>query len=175
MNHNKGFCYHVYNRSLYGKIIFKTNDNYEFLLRKIKDYINIYELMMISYCLLPNHYHMLIHLKRDNTLSPFIKRLFNSYTQAFNKQNHRRGTLFEGSAKIKQVDTDEYILRLSEYIHMNPVKAGLVKSAEEWPYSNYLEWIGKREGKLVSKAFVKNYFPDPKVYEEIVNTSSFEY
>ena len=125
---------------------------------------------MIAYCLLPNHYHMLIKVNTDNTLSPFIKRLFNSYTQAYNKQYNRKGTIFEGSAQVKLVESDEYVLSLSRYIHLNPVQAGLVNSPDEWPYSNYLEWIGARKGRLVSRDFVKAYYNTPEEYIGFVNS-----
>ena len=171
MDHIEGYCYHVYNRSIEGKIIFKSKDNYEFLLRKMGEYIAIYNLSMIAYCLMPNHYHMLIRVDTNNTLSPFIKRLFNSYTQAYNKQNHRKGTIFEGSAQVKLVESDEYVLLLSRYIHLNPVQAGLVDSPGEWQYSNYLEWIGDREGRLVSRDFINAYFNTPDEYRDFVESN----
>jgi hypothetical protein len=94
--------------------------------------------------------------------------LFNSYTQAFNKQQGRSGTLFEGRPKHVLVDTDAYIIHLCRYIHLNPVKAGLFKHPGDWPYSNYLEWGEQRAGALVDCDFVQQSFASPGEYEAFV-------
>jgi hypothetical protein len=117
---------------------------------------------------MPNHYHFLIYPLEDGILSRFIQRLFNSYTQAFNKQQKRSGTLFEGRAESVLVATDEYILHLCRYIHLNPVSAKLVAHPGDWPYSNYLEWVKKREGTLVDREFVNGFFQSSKDYENFV-------
>jgi hypothetical protein len=117
---------------------------------------------------MPNHYHFLLRPEKEDALSRFIQRLFNSYTQAFNKQQDRSGTLFEGRAKSVLVDDERYVLYLCRYIHLNPIKAQLVEHPSEWTYSNYLEWVGQRPGTLVDRAFVQAYFPTPTDYESFV-------
>ena len=163
-----GRYYHVYNRGCNRQRIFANDGNYVFLLQRIKSFLPDYALSVIAYCLMPNHYHFLLRQEAEGQLSRFIQRLFNSYTQAFNKQQGRSGTLFEGRARSVLVDTDEYILHLCRYIHLNPVVAGLVNHPGEWPYSNYLEWVGKRGGTLVDRAFVREYFPTGASYEAFV-------
>ena len=101
-----------------------------------------------------------------------IQRLFNSYTQAFNRQQGRSGTLFEGRAKSIWVDDEMYLIYLCRYIHLNPVVAGLVPDAEDWQYSNYLEWIGMRGGSLIDHEFVAAYFPNPSDYTEFIASST---
>ncbi len=172
--HLAGQYYHVYNRGCNRERIFANDGNYEFLLYRVKSFLPRYALTIIAYCLMPNHYHFLLRLAQNNTLSPFIQRLFNSYTQAFNvgtrkfPQQGRRGTLFEGRAKNILVNSDEYILHLCRYIHLNPVKAELVAHPGAWPYSNYLEWVEQRGGSLVDHAFVREYFPTAADYETFV-------
>jgi len=166
--HLAGHYYHVYNRGCNREDIFTNDGNYLFLLRRVKLFLVHYPLIVIAYCLMPNHYHFLLRLEEDGVLSPFIQRLFNSYTQAFNKQQSRSGTLFEGRAKSILVDTDEYVLHLCRYIHLNPFKAGLAAYPGEWPYSNYLEWVGRRGGTLVDHTFVRGYFPTAADYETFV-------
>ena len=166
--HLAGHYYHVYNRGCNRKDIFADVGNYLFLLRRAKTFLADYPLTMIAHCLMPNHYHFLLRVEEDDTLSPFIQRLFNSYTQAFNKQQGRSGTLFEGRAKSVLVDTDEYVLHLCRYIHLNPVTAGLVAHPGEWLYSNYLEWVERRRGILVDRAFVRQYFSTAADYEAFV-------
>jgi len=166
--HSTGRYYHVYNRGCNRQPIFANEGNYVFLLRRVKAFLQDCPLAVIAYCLMPNHYHFLLRTEVDEAVSRFIQRLFNSYTQAFNKQQGRSGTLFEGRAKKVPVETDEYVIHLCRYIHLNPVRAGLVVHPGEWPYSNYLEWVEQRRGTLVDRAFVRMYFPTPASYEAFV-------
>jgi REP element-mobilizing transposase RayT len=166
--HQAGHYYHVYNRGCNHERIFANDGNYNFLLKRAKAILKDCPLSVIAYCLMPNHYHFLLRPEEDDALSRFIQRLFNSYTQAFNKQQERSGTLFEGRAKSKFVDSDEYVIHLCRYIHLNPVRAGLVSNPGEWAYSNYLDWVGQRNGTLVDHAFIHQYFLKPKDYETFV-------
>lgn len=166
--HLVGHYYHIYNRGVNRQPIFANAGNYLFLLRRAKSFLADYPLSVIAYCLMPNHYHFLLRPEKDSALSRFIQRLFNSYTQAFNRQQDRSGTLFEGRAKSVLVDTDEYALHLCRYIHLNPVRAGLVAHPSKWAYSNYLEWVERRSGTLVDRAFVQGYFPTAADYESFV-------
>jgi putative transposase len=117
---------------------------------------------------MPNHYHFLFRQDGDTPLSKLVGVLFNAYVQAVNRQQGRTGTLFEDRFKHIQVDKETYLLQLCRYIHANPVNAGLVTSPDEWPYSNYGEWIQTREGSLVDHALVDEYFPDRAIYQEFV-------
>jgi putative transposase len=166
--HEAGRYYHVYNRGCNREDIFANERNYVFLLRRMKAYLCDYALSLIAYCLMPNHYHFLMRPDEDNVLSRFIQRLFNSYTQSFNRQQGRSGTLFEGRAKSVLVETDEYIVHLCRYIHLNPVSAGLVQRPGDWKYSNYLEWVEQRDGPLVDRDFVRQYFSSADDYEDFV-------
>ena len=96
------------------------------------------------------------------------QRVFNSYTKAFNRRYGRSGTLFEGPYRAIHVDRDSYLLHLCRYIHANPVKHGLVSDLAQWPYSNYLDWIGARNGGLIDRAFVQECFPVTGSYRQFV-------
>lgn len=91
-----------------------------------------------------------------------------SYTKAINKRFCRVGALFQGQFQGKPVRTYEHLLNLCLYIHANPVKDGLVASPEEWEYSNYLEWMGLRNGTLVNRHFIEENFGAPKEYKQLV-------
>lgn len=93
MRHLAGQFFHVYNRGVNRQQIFACEENYLFLLRQIKAFLPNYAISIIAYCLMPNHYHFLIRVEIDGALSPFIQRLFNSYSQAFNKQQGRKRTV----------------------------------------------------------------------------------
>jgi len=97
-----------------------------------------------------------------------LKATFNAYTQAINKRFTRSGTLFQGQAKAKHVFSDEYCLQLVRYIHLNPVSAGLVEYADDWEYSNYLEWTNERQSKLMGMELRNGYFVNEAKYKMFV-------
>lgn len=153
-----GGYYHVYNRGAARLSIIREERNYQYLLRLMKDVAVTCEMTIIAYCLLPNHYHWLVRQDGTIPVGMLPKRVFGSYSQAFNKAYHRTGTLFEGPYHATVVDTEAYLLHLCRYIHCNPVRHGLVSNPEDWLYSNYLEWIERRSGTLVDRAFIRSYF-----------------
>jgi len=162
--------YHIYNRGANRQKIFIEEKDYLFLLKRIRKYLPAHSISIIAYCLMPNHYHFLLRQDRDISIAKFIQILFNSYTKAINTKYGRSGTLFEGVFKSIPVTKKEYLLHVCRYIHRNPIDAEtpLVIHLEDWPYSNYPEWIGIRQGKLVDLDFIKSYFPDPKQYIDFV-------
>ena len=164
----QGTYYHLYNRGVDHRPIFLEPKNYIFLLQKLKRYTRELEITVIAYCLMPNHYHLLVRQDGKHPAGLLPQRVFNSYTKAFNRMYNRTGTLFEGRYQLRVVDDESYFLDLCRYIHGNPVKDGLVATLDDWPYSNYHEWIGTRHGGLVDRALVHLYFPDGASYAEFV-------
>ncbi|HSW53572.1 MAG TPA: transposase [Ignavibacteriaceae bacterium] len=164
----KGKYFHIYNRGANKKKIFFEEENYFYLLKKLKHYSKKYEFSVIAYCLLPNHYHFVFRQDGDTPLNIPIAFLFNGYTKAVNKRYSRTGTLFEGPFKSIEVEDVNYLLELCRYIHRNPVDDGLVKKLEDWEFSNYLEWIGKRNGSLVDLKLRNKYFSDSDKYKSYV-------
>ena len=166
----RGEYYHIYNRGANRQPIFHSDKNYRFLLRRIKECIGRDAIAMIAYCLMPNHYHFLLRQDGEISISACVQSIFNSYTKAFNKMYKRSGTLFEGRFESIHVDTDAYVTHLCRHIHRNPIdgQKPLVKDLADWPYSNYLEWIGLRNGILVDHQFVQGYFPHTQNYQAFV-------
>ena len=164
-----GCYYHVYNRGRSGEVIFHNDANYEYCLRLVKKNLTRYEVEMIAYCLMPNHYHFLLRQGSTTPISKFISSTFISYVQALNKQLERSGPLFDGRYKHVIVDNEDYLIHLCRYIHLNPVKAGLVTHPDDWPFSNYLDWINKREGTLKKGKFIKDRFLTVDEYQKFVN------
>ena len=165
-----GRCFHIYNRGAGKAKIFFEEDNYIYFLKKMKEYAAKYEFSVIAYCLMPNHFHLLVRQDSEQPLNIALGFIFNTYTKAINKRYSRSGTLFEGSFKSIYVEDTKYLIELSRYIHRNPIDDGLVKNIEDWKYSNYHEWINKRNGSLFDEQFRDKYFPSGKGYENFVIT-----
>jgi len=163
-----GKYYHVYNRGVNREIIFRSKQNYNFLLRRIREYAPTHQVAIIVYCLMPNHYHFILRQESEKSISEFIQAVFNSYSKAYNKMYNRTGTLFEGPFKATAIDKYEYLLHLCRYIHRNPLDAGMVTHPAEWEFSNYLEWVGRRHGVETKMEFVHENYPDPMEYEGFV-------
>ena len=161
--------YHFYNRGAHGHSLFREPDNYLFILRKIKHYASQFDLTIIAYCLLPNHYHLLVRQDGQDPAGLLPQRVFNSYSKAYNKRYDHSGTLFQGAYRVSPVTQESHLLHLCRYIHANPVIHGVVPEVTGWPYSNYLEWIGERPGTLVDLAFVRHYFPTATQYRQFVH------
>jgi REP-associated tyrosine transposase len=164
----KGSIFHIYNRGCDRNKIFFEEDNYIFLLKKIKHYTLKFNMAVIAYCLMPNHYHLMLRQNYEIQINKYVQHIFNSYTKAINKKYKRSGTLFEGKFKSVEIFDDRSILNVSRYIHRNPFDNGLVHNLEDWKYSNYLDWIGKRDGELIDRSFVNKYFPKPGSYSKFV-------
>lgn len=163
-----GHFYHFYNRGAHRISIFREDDNYLFVLRKMKEYCRSLTLTPIAYCLMPNHYHFLIRQDGENRAGLLPQWIFNSYSKAYNKRYEHSGTLFEGDYRVILVNNEAHLLHLCRYIHANPVKHGLVVDLAEWSYSNYLEWISERNGTLVDHDFVREHFASPQNYRDFV-------
>lgn len=93
-----------------------------------------------------------------------------SYSKAVNKDMHRVGPIFQDSFKAKRITTTEQLVHLSRYIHLNPVRAGLVTTPEEWQYSSYQDYIGLREGTMPKMEYVLSDFTDRQEYIGYVET-----
>ena len=160
--------YHFYNRGAHAVSIFRETDNYLYVLRKMKRYVREFSLAPIAYCLLPNHYHFLVRQDGEPRASLLPQRLFNAYVKAYNKRYEHSGTLFEGAYKVRPVVEQAHLLHLCRYIHANPVLHGIVDHVADWPYSNYLEWVGERPGTLFDPSFVETHFANPGAYRAFV-------
>jgi len=141
-----GGYYHLYNRGHNRAPIFFEKENYRFMLQQLREFV-VKDAMIVAYVLMPNHYHLLVRAESDR-LSHAMQLFGISYTKAMNKRFHRTGSIFQGAFQAKFVERDEYLLHLSRYIHLNPVRAGLVQHPEDWVYSSYQEYIGLRDGSL---------------------------
>jgi len=92
---------------------------------------------ILSYCIMPDHYHLLLKIIKDNCLTKYINDLENSYTRFFNIKFKRKGPLWQSSFRAVLIKSDEQFLHISRYIHLNPTSAELVIKPADWIYSSY--------------------------------------
>lgn len=150
-----GELYHIYNRGNNQQPIFFQRENYLYFLKKVRK-----ELLpfchILSYCLMPNHYHFLVKVKENyivdkkDILSRKIGTLQSSYTQAINKKFTKKGSLFQQRAKNKLLNRKLQAFICFHYIHQNPLKARLCSRMDEWQFSSFIDYVGKRNGTLPS-------------------------
>jgi putative transposase len=137
----EGGFYHVTSRGNARQDIFLGDDDFRLLLKTLADVVERYQWIVHAYCLMSNHYHLLLETPQAN-LSAGMRQLNGVFTQKYNRRYKRTGHLFQGRFKAFIVDRDSYILELSRYIILNPVRAGMVSSVEEWPWSSYRAMAG---------------------------------
>ena len=164
--------YHIYNRGVNKESIFFSTENYRFFLDRLIKYFNPDKVWIIAYCLMPNHYHLLVYPMTDDFGNHVMQPFSVSYTKAINKRRERSGPLFEGPYQARLVDEDKYLLHLSRYIHLNPVSAGLVDRAEDWEFSSYRDYIGICRGGITRPDIIIGYFKDSSGYVDFVLSES---
>ena len=101
---------------------------------------------LVSFCLMPNHFHLLIKQLTNLPISKLVSKICTSYSMYFNKKYGRVGSLFQDAFKAVQIETNQQLLWLSLYIHENPSKAGIVENLEKYKWSSFLEYIGLSKG-----------------------------
>lgn len=174
--------YHIYNRGNNRQPIFFEERNYTFFIEKIRKHIHPH-LCIVAYCLMPNHFHILAYTDENFDKEAFsigLRIMLSSYTRAINNQNDRVGSLFQQNTKIKLLEFsrsttlsgattdvgDPFVC--FHYIHQNPIRANLVKSMKDWPYSFYQDYAGLRTNTLCNKQIAYDYLEIP------ANTGEFE-
>lgn len=140
-----GAFYHITSRGNERRPIYKTEKDYERFLGYLESATERYGAEIHCFCLMPNHYHLLLETPRGN-LHAILHHLNTSYTNYFNSKTGRAGHLFQGRYRGILVDRDNYALELSRYIHLNPVRARLVKDPSQYPWSSYLAYSGREKG-----------------------------
>ena len=96
---------------------------------------------VIAYCIMPTHIHLILKQLKEEGISNFMSLALNSYTRYFNMKCKRKGPLWQGRFENVRVKTDEQLIHLTRYIHLNPTTAFLVDKPEDWPWSSYLEYL----------------------------------
>lgn len=134
-----------------------------------------------AYCLMPNHFHLLITEKKEGGISKFMQKLSTAYVMYYNNKYARTGSLFEGKFKSEHLSIDRYLKYIFSYIHLNPVKLlqknwkevgiknkmEVVRYLDHYEYSSYFEYIGveRKQNSILNKKAYPNYFPSVKNFK----------
>jgi REP element-mobilizing transposase RayT len=147
--------YHITSRGNDHKRIYVIPGNYERFLDYVKQAKERYRFYLYAYCLMPNHFHLLLETRLPN-ISKIMQYINSSYTTYYNIRHHRCGHLFQGRFKSLVVDRDNYFLEVSRYIHLNPVRAGIVKDPMAYNWSSFNEYLGNKH-KYIDNDQVRQY------------------
>lgn len=191
----EGETYHIFNKSISNYGIFKDIDNGQRFLntlefynsnlttksfsdvtkRKKYDYQNIIyprensKCKILSYCVMPDHYHFLVKICLNKTFSKFLGDVENSFTRYFNIKFNRQGPLWQNSFKAVEIRSNEQLLHVSRYIHLNPTTNRLVDNPEDWTLSSYKDFI---TDKKLLKFFIKEIsIDDIDIYKKFVENN----
>ncbi|HEX7871242.1 MAG TPA: transposase, partial [Chryseobacterium sp.] len=163
-------------------LIFREDENYKYFLSKLLKYI-IPIAEIYGYCLMPNHFHLLMRFKNSDQVSnedehKYLMRQFsnllNGYAKAYNKKYKRKGSLFLDFLKRKRVDDERYLIKLLHYIHNNPVNHGFVEGINDWKYSSYHSYIRLAKESKIERKEMMQYFDTIKDFVEY-HKSNVEY
>jgi len=183
-----GEYYHVFNRGVAKMQIFNNfNDHAHFLktiiyysiegpkpkfsifapttttINKNKKIVDI-----ICYCLMPNHFHFLLRQTRKSGITEFMSKLSNSYTKYINIKNKRIGHLLQGNFKAVHIETNEQLIHLSRYIHLNPIVGYVVKNLDNYVWSSYHEYINIIDNSICDKKIILDQFSSKDEYRQFV-------
>jgi len=157
----EGAFYHVTSRGNQKEDIFSDDRDREKFLEIMKTTKDRYRYLLHAYCLMKNHYHLLLETPRAN-LSQIMQNINTSYTVYINKRHRRSGHLFQGRFKAIVVDKENYLLQLSRYIHLNPVRSGITTNPMNYKWSSYQEFFRKNRRGLVEIDDTLSYFSEDK-------------
>lgn len=138
--------YHVMNRGASRSKIFHQVEDYELFLKVIEEACLLFNVYISSYCLMSNHYHLLVHTPEGN-ISRFMRHVNGVYTQRFNRKYKKDGSLFRGRYKAILIQADEYLTQVLKYIHKNPGKAKMVKKEEDYRWSSHRIYLRGKSPK----------------------------
>ncbi len=172
--HFPGALYHVIARGNRHQPIFLDENDYNSYLYLLRVYKKRFGFLLYAYVLMENHVHLLMEVE-EVPLSRIMHDLQFRYTRKFNFRHKKDGHLFQGRYKAILCDRDAYLLELSAYIHLNPVRAGIVKNLREYSWSSYGTYVKKNAQSLVAEDFLLSLFAREKhnarrAYEQFVKS-----
>lgn len=152
-----GAIYHITDRGNHRNNIFRDSEDSNVYFIILKEALEKYSAALCCYCMMTNHVHLVIQTG-DEKISSVMKRVNEFYTRYFNNKYNLVGHLFQGRYYWSIIDNDRYMLDVSRYIHLNPVRAKIVQRPEDYELSSYSVFIGLREEKLTDSSRILQYY-----------------
>ncbi len=183
-NCSPGEFYHIYNRGNAKNDIFINDEDFKFFLLRLRQ--NLFpdedsnnriqhlpkgSFSLISYCLMPNHFHFIIKQNSEIPTSKLILKVCTSYSKYFNKKYERVGHVFQDRFKQVHINDNSYLIWLVAYVHQNPKVTGLIKNLKDYPWSSYRDFLGERGDNLCDKEIILSQFKNIKDFESFVEDS----
>lgn len=165
--------YHVMNRGRRGDEIFSEDKDYVAFIDLLKEIVEDYNVKVSAYCLMSNHYHLLVQTP-DSNISRAMRHLNGVYTQRYNRIHHCDGQLFRGRYKAILVEADSYLMELLRYVHRNPLEAGLVDNLQKYNWSSHKGYLSKATKwdwlykKFVLSLFSEDHAESIRLYKQFV-------
>ena len=183
-----GEYYHIFNRGVAKMPIYLNAFNYRQFINTVLYYqiegpkprfslFKIQPIMLddreklvdiICYCLMSNHFHFLLRQAKNGGITEFVGKLSNSYTKYFNIKNKRVGPLLQGEFKSVYIESNEQLIHLSRYIHLNPLIGYTTKDLRTYRWSSYAEYLGIDKNNICSKDIILEQFSSQNDYEQFV-------
>lgn len=146
--------YHVFNRGINKQQIFVSENDYLFFLKKLSDLKKKYDHSIYAFCLMPNHFHISIQTRKV-PISKVMSSLSTSYSMYFNRTYSHFGPVFQNRFKSILIESNSYFLKLSQYIYLNPVKAGLVSNPTLYKFSSIREVLGREPLNFLDQDIIR--------------------
>ena len=162
-----GVLYHVIVRGNQRQKTFTAESDYQAYIERLARYRKKYDYVLHAYCLMPNHVHLLVE-SSEQPLAKFMQGLQQSYSQYFNLRHRKTGHVFEGRYKAILCQKDQYLLQLIRYIHLNPVRAGMVRSPERYRYSGDHVYLQGKATETIDPATVLSMLGGKQAYRRFV-------
>lgn len=157
--------YHVMNRGDKGEFIFEHDCMKEYFLKRIKKYSRLYKISILAYCIMPNHYHLLL-LDSYNTLSNFMRSLQSTFAMYYRKVEGGKGYVFQNRFKSLPIQTETYLKTVVAYILQNPQRKGICTNPFEYEWSSVKEYFTEKNSDIVLNGFVEDYFMTKEYFSE---------
>ena len=182
-------AYHIFNRGINRQSIFLDKGDYLLFLRYLEiylcpldkiqsrfPYLNIKfqarnlnkELELLAYCLMPNHFHLLLFQKTKDAISKLMRQLSNAYTKIFNEKYDRSGNLFEGRFKAAAIKGEDLLLHVSRYIHLNPAVGGISPDAVSYDWSS-LRYYFQKKSDFINTELILSRFRGWSDYKKVID------
>lgn len=139
-NFRKGGVYHIFNRTISNTAMCLDDEDFTLFALKLLDYAKLLKIKILSWSLIPNHFHFMCVQTGEDTPGKLVERMLKSFVKIYNMKYGRRGPMFESRYKCKEIKNQRYFNTLIAYILTNAVHHKLVKKPEQWPYSNYCRY-----------------------------------